>query len=153
MSSVSLPSGSDGASTSSAQAASMTTKGGVSPSSIQAASLATRGPASTSGGQVLPLPSRVGISTSTFVVATNAPQVVASTSGFQGAVNPSRQRFHVELKEGETNVVSWKKLVKDAQKNALTIASEAPAGANPALEARIAPEVRLRSWISRIMLR
>ncbi|CAM6127749.1 unnamed protein product [Calypogeia fissa] len=134
-----LPSGSDGASTSSAQAASMTTKGGLS-SSIQAASLTSRGGAPTSGGQIVPLPSRVGVSTSTFVVSTNAPHVVASTSGFQGAVNPSRQRFHIELKEGETNVVSWKKLVKDAQKNTLTVASEAPAGANPALEARIAPE-------------
>lgn len=141
MSIVGVPSGSDGASTSSLQAVSMTTKGGVSATSIQGASLVSRGGASTSASQIVGLPSRGGMPTSAFVVASSAPQVVASTSGFQGAVNPSRQRFHVELKEGETNVVSWKKLVKDAQKNALTVATDAPAGANPALEARIAPEV------------
>ena len=56
---------------------------------------------------------------------------------------PSRQRFFVELKEEETTVVSWKKLVADAEGTMeFGMPSEAPAGANPALEARIAPEVK-----------
>jgi len=56
---------------------------------------------------------------------------------------PSRQRFFVELKEDETTVVSWKKLVSDAEGTLGFGApsSDAPVGANPALEARIAPEV------------
>jgi hypothetical protein len=145
-----LPSGSDGASTSSSAGAPMTSKGGilVLASTMQGGTLlVSRGGASTSAAarQIGPGPSRriEPASVSAFAVAvSNAPQVVASTSGFQGAVNPSRQRFHVELKEGETTVVSWKKLVKDAQKSVAAVALEAPAGANPALEARIAPEVK-----------
>eukprot|EP00250_Pteridium_aquilinum_P028158 c36674_g1_i1 orf=565-2763(+) len=58
---------------------------------------------------------------------------------------PSRERFYVELKPGETTFVSWKKLVKESQKTAGSLSPspllEAPAGAHPALEARIAPEV------------
>lgn len=55
---------------------------------------------------------------------------------------PSRQRFFVELKEDETTIVSWKKLVSDAEGTlGFGAPSDAPAGANPALEARIAPEV------------
>lgn len=57
---------------------------------------------------------------------------------------PSRQRFFVELKDEETTVVSWKKLVADAEGTmGFGMPSDAPAGANPALEARIAPEVYL----------
>ena len=59
---------------------------------------------------------------------------------------PSRHRFFVELKDEETTVVSWKKLVADAEgAMEFGMPSEAPAGANPALEARIAPEVCLGS--------
>lgn len=49
----------------------------------------------------------------------------------------------MELKPGETTFVSWKKLVKESQKTASSFSpsSEAPIGAHPALEARIAPEV------------
>ncbi|XP_073388998.1 ubinuclein-1 isoform X3 [Physcomitrium patens] len=55
---------------------------------------------------------------------------------------PSRQRFFVELKDEETTVVSWKKLVSDAEgKLGSAKLPDAPAGANPALEARIAPEI------------
>lgn len=56
---------------------------------------------------------------------------------------PARQRFRVELKDGDTTVVSWKKLVTDVEGRlgAGGAPSDAPAGANPALEARIAPEV------------
>jgi ubinuclein len=59
---------------------------------------------------------------------------------------PARQRFFVDLKDGETTVVSWKKLTNDAEKNmSAGVPSDAPAGANPALEARIAPEVQVGS--------
>ncbi|XP_057490500.1 LOW QUALITY PROTEIN: ubinuclein-1-like [Actinidia eriantha] len=51
-----------------------------------------------------------------------------------------RQRFTVELRPGETTIVSWKKLVKDATKVAVpTSVPEPPADAHPALEARLAP--------------
>ncbi|GFY85561.1 wound-responsive family protein [Actinidia rufa] len=51
-----------------------------------------------------------------------------------------RQRFTVELRPGETTIVSWKKLVKDATKVAVPISvPEPPADAHPALEARLAP--------------
>lgn len=54
-----------------------------------------------------------------------------------------RQIFTVELRPGETTIVSWKKLIKDANKvNGPTTAPEQPANAHPALESRIAP-VRL----------
>uniref|UniRef100_A0A0D6RAJ7 Hpc2-related domain-containing protein n=1 Tax=Araucaria cunninghamii TaxID=56994 RepID=A0A0D6RAJ7_ARACU len=51
-----------------------------------------------------------------------------------------RQRFHVELKPDETTFVSWKKLVKDLPKAVQALPFEPPAGAHPALQARIAPE-------------
>lgn len=50
-----------------------------------------------------------------------------------------RQRYFVELRDGETTYVSWKKLVQQSESK--EGASGAPAGANPALEARISPEV------------
>ena len=31
--------------------------------------------------------------------------------------SPPRQRFYIELKPGETTIVSWKKLLKDAAAN------------------------------------
>ncbi|KAG6767383.1 hypothetical protein POTOM_028587 [Populus tomentosa] len=31
--------------------------------------------------------------------------------------SPPRQRFHIELNPGETTIVSWKKLLKDAAAN------------------------------------
>jgi len=31
--------------------------------------------------------------------------------------SPPRQRFYIELKPGETTIVSWKKLLKDATAN------------------------------------
>lgn len=56
-----------------------------------------------------------------------------------------RQRFTVELRPGETTIVSWKKLVKDktARAHGPAAASSAPepppANAHPALESRLAP--------------
>jgi hypothetical protein len=53
-----------------------------------------------------------------------------------------RQMFTVELRPGETTIVSWKKLMKDANKvngSASTSAPEPPANAHPALESRLAP--------------
>ncbi|PSS00123.1 Centrosomal protein [Actinidia chinensis var. chinensis] len=51
-----------------------------------------------------------------------------------------RQRFTVELRPGETTIVSWKKLVKDTTKVAVpTSVPEPPANAHPALEARLDP--------------
>ncbi|KAK6938368.1 Hpc2-related domain [Dillenia turbinata] len=52
-----------------------------------------------------------------------------------------RQRFFVELRPGETTIVSWKKLIKDANKVAGSKPpSEQPIiNAQPNLEARIAP--------------
>lgn len=52
-----------------------------------------------------------------------------------------RQMFTVELRPGETTIVSWKKLVKDANKvnYGSTSAPEQFPNANPALESRIAP--------------
>ncbi|XP_040998278.1 ubinuclein-1-like isoform X1 [Juglans microcarpa x Juglans regia] len=53
-----------------------------------------------------------------------------------------RQVFTVELRPGETTIVSWKKLLKDANKvNGSTASSvpEPPANADPSLESRIDP--------------
>lgn len=81
--------------------------------------------------------------------STKATGISAGLPCFQQAsavasIMPSRERFHVDLKPGETTFVSWKKLVKDSQKAASFLSpstlSEAPVGAHPALEARIAPE-------------
>ncbi|XP_047307382.1 ubinuclein-1-like isoform X2 [Impatiens glandulifera] len=51
----------------------------------------------------------------------------------------ARQRFTVELKPGETTIVSWKKLLKDSKSEPLDSSIQAPSNAHPALEARIAP--------------
>ncbi|XP_068653436.1 ubinuclein-1 [Aristolochia californica] len=57
-----------------------------------------------------------------------------------GTSNQQRQRFTVELRPGETTIVSWKKLIRDSNKASLPpLPSEAPSGARPALESRIAP--------------
>ena len=60
-------------------------------------------------------------------------------SGFVKA--GERQRFTVELRPGETTIVSWKRLIRDAQKasGSTSAAPEAPANAHPALESRITP--------------
>ncbi|XP_061372174.1 ubinuclein-1 isoform X2 [Gastrolobium bilobum] len=52
-----------------------------------------------------------------------------------------RQLFTVELRPGETTIVSWKKLMKDASKvnNGSASAPEHRPNVNPALESRIAP--------------
>ncbi|WJX10215.1 hypothetical protein P8452_00964 [Trifolium repens] len=53
-----------------------------------------------------------------------------------------RQLFKVELRPDETTIVSWKKLLKDANKDNIGSTSAAPEQVpkmNPALEARIAP--------------
>ncbi|KAL2317841.1 hypothetical protein Fmac_031717 [Flemingia macrophylla] len=52
-----------------------------------------------------------------------------------------RQMFTVELRPGETTIVSWKKLMKDANKvnDGSASASERQPNVNPALESRIAP--------------
>ncbi|XP_024019105.1 ubinuclein-1 isoform X3 [Morus notabilis] len=52
-----------------------------------------------------------------------------------------RQMFTVELRPGETTIVSWKKLMKDANKvdGGSASAPEPPANAHPRLESRIAP--------------
>ncbi|KAG7016462.1 hypothetical protein SDJN02_21571 [Cucurbita argyrosperma subsp. argyrosperma] len=52
-----------------------------------------------------------------------------------------RKMFTVELRPGETTIVSWKKLVKDANKvNGLNTVPEPPANPNPAVECPIDPE-------------
>ncbi|KAK9110231.1 hypothetical protein Sjap_018291 [Stephania japonica] len=56
------------------------------------------------------------------------------------AVVSSRQRFTIELKPGETTIVSWKKLVKEAKRanpSPPPPVQELPTGANPALDSRI----------------
>lgn len=67
-----------------------------------------------------------------------------------------RQMFTVDLRPGETTIVSWKKLMKDANRvnGASTSAPEPPANAHPRLESRIAPVrpfnpmlMRFRIWI------
>ncbi|KAL6296749.1 hypothetical protein ACE6H2_004891 [Prunus campanulata] len=58
-----------------------------------------------------------------------------------------RQMFTVELRPGETTIVSWKKLLKDTNKVNGPSTSSAPepppANAHPALESRIAPVQQL----------
>ncbi|XP_078433787.1 ubinuclein-1-like isoform X2 [Wolffia australiana] len=56
--------------------------------------------------------------------------------------SPSRRRrFTVELKSGETTIVSWKRLVRESKINGDLAA---PSGAHPALESRIAPPAAVR---------
>ncbi|GAB4844131.1 hypothetical protein Ancab_037438 [Ancistrocladus abbreviatus] len=51
-----------------------------------------------------------------------------------------RIRFTVELRPGETTIVSWKKLMKDAAKtNGPAAAPEPPTNVHPTLESRLAP--------------
>ena len=61
-----------------------------------------------------------------------------------------RTRFTVELRPGETTIVSWKKLMKDAAKADGTSSSaaaaatavaapEPPTNAHPSLESRLSP--------------
>lgn len=50
-----------------------------------------------------------------------------------------RQRFSVELKPDDTTIISWKKLVKEANKSTSKLPPPAPSGAHPALQTRIAP--------------
>lgn len=60
-----------------------------------------------------------------------------------------RQMFTVELRPGETTIVSWKKLVKDANKvNGLNTVPEPPANPNPVVECRIDP---VRTMFSLLM--
>ncbi|KAJ7965503.1 Wound-responsive family protein, putative isoform 1 [Quillaja saponaria] len=72
----------------------------------------------------------------------------APPSGPGGSVRASssfvksgdRQMFTVELRPGETTIVSWKKLMKDANKvTGSNSAPEPPANVHPGLESRIAP--------------
>ncbi|XP_059630643.1 ubinuclein-1-like isoform X3 [Cornus florida] len=68
-------------------------------------------------------------------------------SGEVARVSPSfdavggRQRFTVELRPGETTIVSWKKLAKDASKvkGSKSAPEQTPSIPLPALESRIAP--------------
>ncbi|KAL3696021.1 hypothetical protein R1sor_010097 [Riccia sorocarpa] len=115
-------------------------RGASGSSAPQIISLPSTGGAPGTSTQGISLPSRGGMAASAFQSASNTPLGGVMTSAFEGSLNTPRQRFYVELKEGEANVVSWKKLLKDALKNAPPIGPEAPAGANPALEARIAPD-------------
>ncbi|GMP79534.1 hypothetical protein CsSME_00035032 [Camellia sinensis var. sinensis] len=67
-----------------------------------------------------------------------------------------RQRFTVELRPGETTIVSWKKLAKDVSKvNRPTSSAPAPApapepqsNAHSALESRLAPSF-IKSLVDR----
>ncbi|MQL70544.1 hypothetical protein Taro_002865 [Colocasia esculenta] len=73
----------------------------------------------------------------------SGPPPVASSSAHapaEAAASASaghRQRFSVELRPGETTIVSWKRLVRDA--NRANAETPAPSGAHPVLESRIAP--------------
>ncbi|XP_042507858.1 ubinuclein-1-like isoform X2 [Macadamia integrifolia] len=75
-------------------------------------------------------------SSSSFPSLTTATGAASSSSTFKDG-----RGFYVELNPGETTIVSWKKLLKDANKaNRSPVAvPEAPTGAHPALESRIAP--------------
>lgn len=65
-----------------------------------------------------------------------------------------RQRFKVKLTPGETTIVSWKKLLKDAtgshsRRNAVSDpapSSSAAAAANQPLDSHIAPVCQLQSF-------
>ncbi|KAK1310350.1 hypothetical protein QJS10_CPA08g01088 [Acorus calamus] len=71
----------------------------------------------------------------------SAAAMASTSSSVSGG---GRQRFSLELRPGETTIVSWKKLLKDSGKLAAAAPSVAPsgpppAGAHPALESRISP--------------
>ena len=74
----------------------------------------------------------------------------ASSSSSTLLCGGGRKRFEVELKPGDTTIVSWKKLIKDANKAAKNNNDNKvppvsappippPVAANPALDSRIAP--------------
>ncbi|XP_010269067.1 PREDICTED: ubinuclein-1-like isoform X3 [Nelumbo nucifera] len=72
-------------------------------------------------------------------VSSSFPPAAGGASSSSHASKNGRW-FTVELRPGETTIVSWKKLIKEANKaNQPPLASEAPSGAHPALESRIAP--------------
>ena len=64
-----------------------------------------------------------------------APSIASSSAHVPASTN-RRRRFAVELKYGETNIVSWKRLVRESK---LVGDRAAPTGAHPALESRLAP--------------
>ncbi|KAF8404052.1 hypothetical protein HHK36_008929 [Tetracentron sinense] len=72
--------------------------------------------------------------------AAAAAAAAASASSSSAALSNERQRFTVELRPGETTIVSWKKLMKELNKaNRPPPSSEPPAIANPIPESRIVP--------------
>lgn len=58
-----------------------------------------------------------------------------------------RQRFEVELRPGETTIVSWKKLVKDANK-AVKDANKAAKGKATAMEVPSVPQSAMESRVA-----
>ncbi|KAH0777738.1 hypothetical protein KY290_009149 [Solanum tuberosum] len=78
---------------------------------------------------------------------TGGEPVVRTSTSYEAA--GGRRRFTVELRPGETTIVSWKKLLKDANKSNVNVVGSGPTvGApasiqtpvpHPALEARLAP--------------
>ncbi|XP_010270287.1 PREDICTED: ubinuclein-1-like isoform X3 [Nelumbo nucifera] len=80
----------------------------------------------------------VGGANSARVSSSFAPETGGASSSTYASKNG--RWFTVELRPGETTIVSWKKLIKEANKaSQSTPASEAPSGAHPALESRLAP--------------
>jgi hypothetical protein len=75
--------------------------------------------------------------------SSSLPSPSSSSSSFPSSSSlPRAERFYVELKDGETTFVSWRKLQKESSR--LRHGSSAsslppPLGAHPALEARFAP--------------
>ncbi|KAJ4966217.1 hypothetical protein NE237_018066 [Protea cynaroides] len=89
-----------------------------------------------------------GESSSSRVVSSSSfPTATTATTGAAPSTSPASTSkdgcgFFVELNPGETTIVSWKKLLKDANKAnrpPAAAAPEAPSGAHPSLESRIAP--------------
>ncbi|XP_043724876.1 ubinuclein-1-like isoform X3 [Telopea speciosissima] len=80
------------------------------------------------------------VSSSSFPAATTATTSAAPSSSVASTSKDGRG-FFVELNPGDTTIVSWKKLLKDANKANRSPAAppDAPSGAHPALESRIAP--------------
>ncbi|CAA6667709.1 unnamed protein product [Spirodela intermedia] len=75
------------------------------------------------------------------------------SSSFPSSAAPPihRRRFTVELRYGQTTIVSWKRLVRETNKSNGEPA--APSGAHPALESRIAPPAAAFASLSRIVHR
>ncbi|XP_042476922.1 ubinuclein-1 isoform X2 [Macadamia integrifolia] len=80
------------------------------------------------------------VSSSSFPSETTATTGVAPSLS-SASTSKGGSWFFVELNPGDTTIVSWKKLLKDAKKanRSPAPAPEAPSGAHPALESRIAP--------------